>query len=153
MAESARTYRGANANIQLQGKVGSRSHSALGMSDFSLTLDRGTVEQELVGEQGNYFLAGSLSIEGSLTACKLDAIAATDILTQCITGSQCWISGTVGPSSMGFFFESGMITGFDITLGDADTISEGSIDFIVMDPQNVKVRSTSNKVWVQDTSL
>lgn len=131
------TYRGNNAAIQMEGHTAGRKHSVLGMSDFSLTMDRGTVEQELVGEEGNYFLAGSLSIEGSLTACKLDADAATDLLIQCITGATCWLSGSVGPKSISFFFVSSMVTGFDISLGDGDTISEGSVDFIVLDPENI----------------
>lgn len=158
-AATPTTYRGENAAIQIKGKVGARKHGVLGLSDFSLTLDRGTVEQELVGEAGNYFMAGSLSVEGSLTACKLDPTAATDILTNCITGATCWISGSVGPKSLHFFFESGMITGFDLALGDADTITEGSIDFVVMDPQNIKLLQTqSGASWhgsgtiIQDTS-
>ena len=160
MAQSPKTYRGEDAAVQIQGKTTGRKHNILGLSDFSLTLDRGTVEQELVGEPGNYFLAGSLSVEGSLTACKLDATAATDLLVNCITGSTCWISGSVGPKSLHFFFESGMITGFDLSIGDADTITEGSIDFIVMDPHNVKMtQNGEGQVWqtsgtmIQDTTL
>lgn len=149
---SPTTYRGEDAAIQIKGNVGARTHSILGISDFSLTLDRGTVEQELVGETGNYFLAGSLSIEGSLTACKLDPTAGTDILTNCITGATCWISGSVGTNSLHFFFQSGMITGFDLSIGDADTISEGSIDFIVMDPQNIKFSTDdTGGTWISDS--
>lgn len=149
------TYRGEDASIRIQGKkYGGRTHTILGISDFTLTLDRGTVEQELVGERGNYYIAGSLSCEGSLTACKLDLTGAVDILTNCITGATCWISGAVGTNSVNFFFESGMITGFDIDLGDADTISEGSIDFIVMDPQNIKMRQDDGGgTMIQDTHI
>ena len=154
MATTPVTYRGENAAVQLKGKTTGRTHSALGMSDFSLTLDRGTVEQELVGEAGNYFLAGSLSIEGSLTACKLDPTAVTDILVNCITGSVCWISGSVGTNSLHFFFESGMITGFDLSIGDADTISEGSVDFVVMDPQNIKMQQLpGGGTQIMDTAI
>ena len=68
------TYRGLDAKIQM----GSKTHSTLGLSDFTITLDRGTVEQELVGEPGNYFLAGSMSVEGSFTAAKLDNTALSE---------------------------------------------------------------------------
>jgi len=139
-ATSPKTYRGENAAIQFKGHTAARKHSAMGAGDFTLTLDRGTVEQSLLGEAGNYHAAGSLSIEGSLTACKLDPTAAVDILVQCITGATCWISGSVGPNSLNFFFISSLITGFDISLGDADSVTEASIDFVVMDPQNINLK-------------
>jgi hypothetical protein len=46
-----------------------------------------------------------------------------------------------------------MITGFDLSLGDADTITEGSIDFAVMDPQNISAiaREDQNSVQIKDT--
>jgi len=137
MATNPVTYTGKDAAIQI-GKAGSlRTHSTLGISDYSLTLDRGTVEQELVGETGNYFTAGSLSVEGSLTACKLEDGAAGDLLMACITGSYIVCSGHCGTKSLHWYFQSCAVTGFDIALGDADTITEGSVDFVVMDPQYV----------------
>jgi hypothetical protein len=47
------------------------------------------------------------------------------------------VSGSVGDDSLKFYFISAMVTNFDLSMGDADTISEGSFDFIVLDPQNV----------------
>jgi hypothetical protein len=150
MAQSPTTYRGEDASIQIEGISGTgRKHGVLGISDFSLTLDRGTVEQELVGEAGNYFVAGSLSCEGSLTACKLDNTAGGDILAHVISGSRCWVSGNAGPNSLKFFFASCMITGFDLSLGDADTITEGSMDFTVQDPQNIKAKIPTDSTGVQ----
>lgn len=141
MATSPSTYRGEDAAIQIEGKSGTgRTHATLGLSDFSLTLDRGTVEQELVGEAGNYYVAGSLSAEGSLTACKLDYSAAGDIVSHVISGTSGWISGSCGPNSLSFFFASCLITNFDLTMGDADTITEGSLDFMVQDPENIKFK-------------
>lgn len=137
VATSPQTYRGEDAAIQLMGKTSAKTHSTLGISDFSITLDRGTVEQELVGESGNYFAAGSLSCEGSLSACKLDNTAAGDLLVHVISGTRCWISGSCGPNSLSFFFVSCMVTSFDLSMGDADTITEGSMDFTVQDPQNI----------------
>lgn len=146
------TYRGESASIQIQGYQGARTHSVLGLSDFSLTFDKGTVEQELVGETGNYFAAGALSIDGSFTGCKLDATAAGDILVNCITGSTCWVSGNCGTNSLKFFFVSCMITGFDLSIGDADTITEGSIDFVVMDPANVDLKNPDGThTYITDT--
>jgi len=133
------TYRGEQAAIRIKGKSGTaRTDNVIGLSDFSLTLDRGTVEQELVGEAGNYFVAGALSIEGSLTACKLDATAAGDLLTHVISGTRAWISGSCGKYSLHFFFASCMITGFDLSIGDASTITEGSLDFMVENPKDVR---------------
>jgi len=133
MAQNPQTYTGKDANI----KIATKSHSVLGISDFSLTIDRGTVEQELVGETGNYFVAGSMSIDGSLTACKLENSAAGELLKSMITGSYVVVSGSCGDNSLHFYFKSAAITGFDISIGDADTITEGSIDFTVMNPHQV----------------
>lgn len=145
MATTPETYKGNDALIQ----IGGTTHSGFGLSDFSLTLDRGTVEQELVGEEGNLHLAGSVSIEGSLTACKLDYNAAGALLACVISGTRTWISGSCGTNSLHFFFLSGMITGFDITMGDADTITEGSADFMVQDPQNLAFSYIGSEVWIK----
>jgi hypothetical protein len=152
MAGTPTTYTGEDAAIQVNGKASARKHGVLGISDFSLTLDRGTVEQELVGEAGNYYVAGSLSCEGSLTMCKLDATAGGDILTHVISGTRAWVSGSCGANSLSFFFISCMITGFDLTIGDADTVTEGSIDFTVQDPQNIKAQALdTGGVQILDT--
>jgi hypothetical protein len=142
------TYRGNNARIQLWGAFNaveytSLTQSAIGMSDFSITFGRGTVEQELVGEIGNYSAAGSLSVEGSLTACKLDNTLAGYIVGHCVSGNMIHVSGSCGDNSLKFFFISAMVTNFDLSMGDADTISEGSFDFIILDPQNVRVYGTA----------
>jgi len=133
MAANPETYTGENAKIT----IASKTHSTLGLSDFTLTLSRDTIETELVGEAGNDYRAGSLSVEGSLTATKLDNSAAGVLLEALINGTTVTISGSAGDKSLHFYFKSGLITGFEITLGDADTVSEGSVDFVVLDPQNV----------------
>jgi len=149
-------YRGNSARIQLWGTFGTEytklTQSTIGMSDFSITLARGTVEQELVGETGNYSAAGALSVEGSLTACKLDATLAGYIVGHCVSGNMIHVSGSVGDDSLKFYFVSAMVTNFDLSMGDADTISEGSFDFIVLDPQNVLVYgTTANGRYVSDS--
>jgi len=133
MAVMPETYTGENAKITIAGKT----HSTLGLSDFTLTLSRDTIETALVGEKGNYHQAGSLSVEGSLTATKLDNSAAGVLLESLLNGTMVTISGSVGDKSLKFYFASGLITGFDISVGDANTVTEGSIDFVVLDPQNV----------------
>ena len=74
-------------------------HSNWGIADFSLTLDRGTVEQNLIGEDGNYFDQGSLSVEGSLTAAKFATSGLSDMLDNMVEAAGKWklitISGTV----------------------------------------------------------
>ncbi len=122
-----------------------KSHSAYGISDFSLTLARGTVEQELVGETGNYYAPGSLSIDGSYTNCKFAASANSEDIASIVNATYVWISGSTG-ASMKWCFASCMITGYDVALGDADTISEASIDFIVMDPYNVTWQSSTGLI-------
>jgi len=135
MGETPTTYTGNDADI----KVATHTHTVLGISDFSITFDRGVVEQELVGEEGNYFKAGALSIEGSLTVCKLEEGAGGDLLESTISGTYVVVSGSCGTNSVKFYFPSCSVTGFDISLGDADTVTEGSIDFVVMDPQFVTI--------------
>jgi len=116
-----------------------------GVSDFSLTLDRGVVEQELVGTAGNYYTQGALSVEGSLTNCRFAASGNSPFLDSIVDGSVIKISGQIdGSSSLNFCFASCQVTGFDVSIGDASTITEASIDFTVLDPKNVTY--TSQKV-------
>jgi len=142
------TYTGENAKVEIAGK----DHATLGLSDFTLTLSRDTIETELLGEKGNYFMAGSLGIEGSLTATKLDDSAAGVLLESLINGTPVTISGTAGDKSISFYFTSGLITGFDISLGDADTVTEGSIDFTVLNPQDVTKTYKGDSVLITDSS-
>ena len=111
--------------------------SLWGISDFSLTLDRGTVEQELVGEIGNYFTHGSLSVEGSYTCCKFGASGNSDALENILGNIQyITISGSTG-ANLSWYFRSCQITGYDISMGDADTITEASIDWVVLNAHQV----------------
>jgi len=119
-------------------------------SDFSLTFDRGTVEQELCGQKGNYFKPGAMSIEGSLTACRFGASGSDAFLDSIIDGTLFKLSGTTksgaaATDDIGFFFHSCQCTGYDVTAGDASTISEATIDFTVLDPYNITYASG----WIQ----
>ena len=137
------TVRGNAATIRLANK----DHSVWGISDFSISFDRGTVEQELVGEEGNPFMEGALSIDGSFTACKFGASGNSDIIDSIVNGDIISVSGAVsGSTHLRWYFASCQITGYDITIGDASTVTEASIDFAVLDPYNVTYDSNTGKV-------
>ena len=140
------TVTGKDATIVIYSGSTAKNHSIWGISDFSLTFDRGTVEQELVGETGNYFAQGALSVEGSYTNCKFAASGNSDALIGIIEGCNIIVSGNVGTGLLSWRFVSSQVTGYDITMGDADTITEASIDFVVIDPFNVNIDKTSGFV-------
>jgi len=137
MAATPTTYTGEDAKIWLVAST----HSTIGLGDFSITIDRGVVEQELVGEAGNKFQQGAVSIEGSFTNAEWDGTVMDNTVGALINGTLVKISGSAGPNSLHFTFASCQITGFDLTLGDASTVTEGSVDFTVLDPYNIKKTS------------
>lgn len=140
------TVTGEKAKVVIASGATAKGQSVWGISDFSLTFDRGTVEQELVGSIGNYWAQGSLSIEGSYTCCRFGASSNCDALVGLIEGDLVIISGCIDytdSNNLSWRFVSSQITGYDITLGDSDTISEASIDFVVLDPFNVCINATS----------
>ena len=144
------TYRGSDAKIYVSGtKVqdfggGSPgiAMSTFGFGDYSMTLARGTVEQPLVGEIGNFKAAGTLTCEGSFTVSKLDSNAAVFFLASMITGGRMMISGNAGANSVSWYYASCMLSGFDIKLGDANTITTATVGYKVMDPQCVVIKDT-----------
>jgi hypothetical protein len=123
---------------------GEHDHTAFGVGDFTLTLDKGTVEQELIGQVGNYFDQGSLSMDGSLTSIQFATSGVSDLLLNLVDAGTAgkWkylaISGCVSDATdatyLSWFLVSCQVTGYDISFGDADTITEASVDFTVMDP-------------------
>lgn len=134
---------GSDANIVIASGATAKAQSVWGISDFSLTFDRGTVEQALVGETGNWFGVGSLSIEGSYTCCKFGASGNCDSLVGIVEGQYIVVSGTTAANDISWRFVSSQISGYDISIGDADTISEASIDFVVMNPYMVTINPTT----------
>lgn len=146
-------YTGEDATIEIIDYDGTgKTHSTLAISDFSLTIDRGTSEQELLGEKGNYFLAGSRSVEVSLTSCKLTTAGVGTIISGMIGGKPVQVSGNCGTNSLHWYFRSCQVTGFDFSIGTADDISEGSIDFTILYPYMVSgVQSgTDNGAYISD---
>jgi len=134
MVGTQTVYKGDDATILIKANSSDMTHTTLAISDFSITLDKGTVEQELVGETGNYFIAGSLTIDGSLTSCKVHSTAVGNIVSDMIDGKTVTVSGSCGANSLNFYFVSAQVTGFDFSIGDADTITEGTIDFSLLKP-------------------
>lgn len=133
-----KTYTGEDATIEIIDAGGtSLTHSTLAISDFSVTISRGTAEQPLVGEKGNFSIAGAKSIEGSLTSCKLTTAGVGNIVEDMIDGNSVQISGNCGTDSLHFYFRSCQVTGFDFSLGTADEIAEGSLDFTLLYPYQV----------------
>ena len=134
----------ANQITRLTSSTIGHTHAAFGVGDFTLTLDKGTVEQPLIGEVGNYMDQGSLSVDGSLTAAKFAASGVSDLLLNLVDAGSAgsWkyltFSGSVSDATdatyLSWFLVSCQVTGYDITEGDADTITEASVDFTVMDP-------------------
>jgi len=122
-----------------------KNHTLWGMGDFSITLDRGMIEQDLIGVAGNYKDQGSLSIDGSLTISKLDAAVNSDFLNSILdgTGTNKYfvVSSNIGgagvATSLRVVMVSCQVTRWDVIVGDADTITTASIDFIAVNPQSV----------------
>jgi len=127
------TYKGDDAAIWLSGQA----DSTFALSDFTITISKGVAEQELLGETGNYFLAGSSSVEGSFTGCRLTTTGLGTLLAAMINGKSIQVSGNAGANSLHFFVKSAQITSFDFSIGDADTITEGSMDWTALYPYRI----------------
>ena len=136
MAQSTEIYKGDNATLCISGMT----HSVLAISDFSLTLDKGTAEQSLLGSKGNYMVAGALSCEGSLTSCKLHNTAIGKLVKNMMDSAYTNISGSCGSNSLHFDLDKCIITGFDFSLGTAGEITEGTINFTHLEPYNISVQ-------------
>jgi len=118
--------------------LSSKGVTVWGVSDFTLSFSRDIVEQELVGQTGNLRKPGKLSIEGSLTNCKFAASGNSDALDSIIDpDTKLIISGSVAEGNLSWYFVSCQVTSYEVTFGDASTITEASIDFTVLDPYNV----------------
>ena len=147
----AGTVTGKNAKVWFAAHNGTpsftgKSHSTWGLGDFSLTLDRGTVEQDLIGEDGNYFDQGSISVEGSMTAAKFATSGLSDLLDNMLdndagTYKYLAVSGTISTDTdatyISWYLTSCQVTGYDLSIGDADTITEASVDFMMLNPQDL----------------
>lgn len=114
--------------------IGTETHSSLGITDFTLTITRGTTDINLLGEKGPITKVGVLSIEGSFGYCRL---LHSPILEALQSGTVVSISGqSVSGSTSGirFGFASCLITRCELRMGDASTITTATIDFRIMNP-------------------
>jgi len=132
------TYTGKSAAIWLSGQA----DSAYALSDFTINFSKGVAEQELIGETGNYFLAGAMSCEGSFTGCKLTDAGLGVLVGSLINGAAIEISGNTGTNSLHFYIKSAQVTSFDFSIGDADTITEGSFDWVALYPYKISSVTT-----------
>jgi hypothetical protein len=123
-------------------KIGTTDATTWALSNFSLNFDRGTIEQELVGQEGNYYVPGSLSMDGSLTNCRFAASGNSPFLDSIVEGAVILISGCIGTDLLKFYLNSCQVTGYDVSIGDAATITEASIDFTVMNPKDITFEGT-----------
>ena len=131
MTGTPTTYTGSDADFL----IATKDEVTLGLSDFSLNISRDTNELDLTGQKGNYHAAGAISVDGSFTAASVSNIGT--FLDAMINGTTVSISGSVGTNSLHFYFKSAMITGFDLSIGDANTFTQGSIDWTLKYPYNV----------------
>jgi hypothetical protein len=147
-------YKGNDAKLWFGGGavngVAMTAHGSFAISDFTLTLSKGTVEQELVGEIANYSIAGALTAEGSLGACKMYSTGLGVMLGCLINGTNFGVSGNCGANSLHFYLRSCQVTGFDFTLGSAEDITEGSVDFTVSYPYKISTQRVGNYTTVRD---
>lgn len=154
----AGTVTGEDANVWFKIHAGgtapsftsTEGHAFYGMSDFSLTLDRASIEQDLIGQAGNYFDQGALAMNGSFTMGRFGSSGSSYALDSIIDGTggnkYVAISGQVSDDSGGqtylkWYLISCQITGYDVSIGNADTITDASIDFVVLDPQEIRYRN------------
>ena len=143
-------YTGEDAAVRISGLT----HSTLAISDFGLTISADTAEQELIGEKGNFMVKGAVSVEGSLTSCKLHNTAVGKLIANMVDGEHISISGNCGTNSLHWYFASAMVTGFDFSLGTASDIAEGTLDYSILYPYKVSgVETINGYSYITDTGI
>jgi hypothetical protein len=120
------------------------SYDTYGIGEFSLTFGRDQITQNLIGVAGPYTTQGSVTCDGSLTINKFGGnfdIILENLIDAGINKTSTKyiaISGAVSTAEstyLSFYLTSCQITGYDVSVGDAGTITQASIDFIDMVPQ------------------
>jgi hypothetical protein len=135
----------AAATAPVWGNKSSYSYDTYGMGDFTLTFGSDIIDQPLVGVAGPYRTRGVVTCEGSLSLSRFGG--GMDIILENLitTGTGNYpatkfiaISGAVSTAEatyLSFYLVSCQITGYDVTVGDAGTITTAAIDFINLVPQ------------------
>jgi hypothetical protein len=124
---------------------GAKSNTLYGMGDFSVTFARGIIEQGLIGVAGNYKDQGTLKIDGSLKISKLDTSGNSSFLNSILDGTgtnkffavSSNLCGAGDNASLRFTLVSCQVTGWDTSIGDADTITEANVKFVEVNPQSI----------------
>jgi len=125
----------------------SNSYDTYGIGEFSLNFTSDTVDQDLIGVAGPYRTRGTIGCDGSLTISKFGGNM--DIILENLLDTGTYKAGTkyIGISGavstleatyLSFCLASCQVTGYDVTLGDAGTITNASIDFVNMVPHALK---------------
>ena len=134
----------------------SYSYNTYGIGDFTLSFGSDTVTQDLIGVAGPYTARGSVTCDGSLTLSKfggnLEILLENIIDTGTYKTSTKYIaiSGAVSTAEatyISFYLTSCQVTGYDVTLGDAGTVTNASVDFIDMIPQKLVYAGGAVKGW------
>ena len=131
---------GENAKFYISamgGTMGGNTHTDLSTSEFSITFDRGVTEQPLLGQQGNEFMYGPLSVGGSFTQCKFAASGDANALYGIVESEKVFISGGTQSAGLTVTFKSCNITSYSFDINDAGTITEASIDWSLQNPADV----------------
>jgi hypothetical protein len=146
------TYTGADANFYISGE----GYTDYGATDISITIDRDVIEQPLACQDGNFYKAGSISVDISFTASKFASGDAGALIASMINKNTKGIevSGNCGTNSLYFHFKSAMITDFSIDIGDADTFTTGTFDMRLHHPYKIteisKVADGTTGTMVKD---
>lgn len=137
-------YTGEHAKVWLSTKEG----TALGIADFSITVSRDIVEQPLMSQKGPWRSAGPITIEGSFTQAKF---LHSPVLDSLQAGTYVSISGQTADNTangLSWYFENCIITRFDVSMGDASTVTTATVDYVVIDAYNIGTASC----WISGTT-
>lgn len=127
------TYVGSDAKIY----IATNDYSTYSLADFEVVLDKPVVSQELTCQDGDAYTTGALACTGTFTVSEFANTNCGTLLDAVVNKNYVEISGNAGGKSLHFWVKSGMILSFNVTLGDAGTITNGSIDWQAKDPYKI----------------
>lgn len=122
------------------------SYDTFGIADFTITFSRDTISQDLIGVAGPYNTQGTISCDGSMTVSKFggnfDILLGNLVDTGVTNTGTKYIAisanvSTTDATYLNVYLTSCQITGYDVTVGDAGTITNAAIDFIDLIPQKL----------------
>jgi hypothetical protein len=148
---------GAAPEWNMTNAIGEESYDSLMMGEFTLTVSRDTLEVPLVGAAGAFKALGIMSCEGSMTIRKFGNKYDMFLRNLIDTGdnqpsyryigiSGCICKSSNDPNYLGFYLASCQFTNMDVTIGDAGTVTEASLDFINACPYAMVYDRPSGKI-------